>query len=234
VRYLNDKDKRITVRNVIRSEKPDIICLQETKLDNFNEVLLRQIVGGRYQDKIHVDAQGTAGGILLSWKKSIFALQSQEVYQNSITVELSFKLNSSKIQITGVYGPSTGGNREDFLQQLRMAKLMNRIPWLICGDFNLVLAAEERSTNRLTGVDREFRRLVNELSLIDLPLQGRRFTWSNARENVIFVRLDRFLVSQLWNTTFSAGSQKALANTSSDHCPIMYTCDSQFPMSNTF
>jgi hypothetical protein len=77
---------------------------------------------------------------------------------------------------------------------LRTAKPMNRISWLICGDFNLVLAAEERSTNRLTGVDREFRRLVNELSLIDLPLQGRRFTWFNARENVIFVRLDRFLI----------------------------------------
>jgi hypothetical protein len=72
---------------------------------------------------------------------------------------------------------------------------MNGSPWLICGDFNLILEADERSTNRLTGMDREFRRLVNELALINLPLQGRRYTWSNSRENATFVRLDIFLFS---------------------------------------
>jgi hypothetical protein len=54
---------------------------------------------------------------------------------------------------------------------------MNDTSWLICGDFNLVLEAEERSTNILIMMDREFKRLVNELALIDLPLQQRKYTW---------------------------------------------------------
>jgi hypothetical protein len=82
-----------------------------TKLVNFDETLMRQTVGGTNQNRIYVDANGTARGLLLTWKNSTFALQSQEAHQNTITVELAFKLDNSRVQITGVYEPSTRANR---------------------------------------------------------------------------------------------------------------------------
>jgi mRNA deadenylase 3'-5' endonuclease subunit Ccr4 len=85
------------VRNIIQYERPDIICLQETKLSNFEESFKKQTVGRRYQNKIYVDANGTVGWLLLAWKDSTFAMQSQEVKQNTITVRLAFKWDNSTI-----------------------------------------------------------------------------------------------------------------------------------------
>ena len=36
VRGLNEQDKRLQVRNLIRKWKADIVCLQETKLELIN------------------------------------------------------------------------------------------------------------------------------------------------------------------------------------------------------
>jgi hypothetical protein len=41
----------------------------------------------------------------------------------------------------------------------------------------------------------QFRELISDLGLIDIPLRGRRFTWSNARTDPSMTKLDRFLIS---------------------------------------
>lgn len=47
-------------------------------------------------------------------------------------------------------------------------------------------------------------------------------------------RLDRFLISTEWNQQFPNSQQKALPNTSSDHCPIIYNATTKFRKTNTF
>ena len=49
---------------------------------------------------------------------------------------------------------------------------------------------------RLTGAMRRFAQVVDELELLDLPLQEGVFSWSRGRNNQSWVRLDRFLVTQ--------------------------------------
>jgi exonuclease III len=46
MRGLNNKDKRMTIRNFIYSEKSDIVCFQETKLSEMNDLILKQLLGG--------------------------------------------------------------------------------------------------------------------------------------------------------------------------------------------
>jgi hypothetical protein len=41
-----------------------------------------------------------------------------------------------------------------------------------------------------------------ELGLIDLPLVGRNFMWSNNRDSPSWSRIDRFLVSLEWEAKF--------------------------------
>ena len=45
----------------------------------------------------------------------------------------------------------------------------------------------------------EFHDFINYSSLEDLPLRGDEFTWSRSGRDVVFSRLDRFLVSLDWD-----------------------------------
>jgi endonuclease/exonuclease/phosphatase family metal-dependent hydrolase len=142
-------------------------------------------------------------------------------------------LDNSTIFITGMYGPSSGP-RGDFLQQIKQAKPNLNVPWIICGDFNMVLRSEERSTNVLKPRDRDFKNLVDELGLIDLLIQGRNFTWSNGRDQSSFIRHDKFIISSQWSCRFPATTQTALNNIVSDHCPVLCTTETNFPLPNIF
>ena len=64
------------------------------------------------------------------------------------------------------------------------------------GDFNVVRFPSERlGSNSFTIAMREFSNFISEHGLIDLPLKGGTFTWSNSREAASKARLDKFLFS---------------------------------------
>ena len=46
VRGLNEQDKRLRVRNLIRKWGPDVVCLQETKMGLINRAVIRSLWGG--------------------------------------------------------------------------------------------------------------------------------------------------------------------------------------------
>ena len=73
------------------------------------------------------------------------------------------------------------------------------VPWCVGGDFNVERFPSERlSSVFFTQAMHEFSNFISEHGLIDLPLEGGSFTWSNSREVVSRLRLDRFLVTPTW------------------------------------
>ncbi|RVW47747.1 Transposon TX1 uncharacterized 149 kDa protein [Vitis vinifera] len=68
---------------------------------------------------------------------------------------------------------------------------------------------------------RRFAQVMDDLELIDLPLQGGSFTWSGGLHNQAWARLDRFMVSSSWLDQFSNVTQKRLSWPISDHFPIL-------------
>jgi len=58
VRGLNEGDKRLKVRNLLRQWKADIICLQETKLDFVSNSLVRSLWGCRFVDWCYLASRG--------------------------------------------------------------------------------------------------------------------------------------------------------------------------------
>jgi len=65
--------------------------------------------------------------------------------------------------------------------------------WLIVGDFNLMRKHEDR--NRDGGNIQEmflFNEAISSLGLVELPLLGRKFTWTNKQASPLLERLDRF------------------------------------------
>lgn len=66
-----------------------------------------------------------------------------------------------------------------------------------------------------------FYELIFDLSLVDLPLMGETFTWSNSH---LWSRLDHFLISFEWEAHFLDVCQKRLPRLCADHFPIMLDC----------
>ncbi|XP_066342200.1 uncharacterized protein [Miscanthus floridulus] len=63
-----------------------------------------------------------------------------------------------------------------------------------------------------------FRRLINDLGLKEIPLHGRKFTWTN---NHVSVKLDRVLCSGEWEELFSNCLLQSAASDDCDHCPLI-------------
>jgi hypothetical protein len=118
--------------------------------------------------------------------------------------------------------PTTDVLKVQFLQELRSIRLTCVGPWAVGGDFNLIYKVEDKNNQN---VDRammgRFRRLLNELELVEIDLLGRQFTWSNEREAPTLVRLDRVFVTTDWDQLFPDCILQALASSISDHCPLL-------------
>ncbi|CAI8614309.1 unnamed protein product [Vicia faba] len=65
---------------------------------------------------------------------------------------------------------------------------------------------------------RHFDELISYSEAIDLPLQGRKFTWYRAGGDSMS-RLDRILISEVWLSSWSDSSQWGLDRDMPDHCP---------------
>jgi hypothetical protein len=80
----------------------------------------------------------------------------------------------------------------------------------------------------------KFRRLLNNLELKELYLNGRRYTWSNEREQATLERLDRVLSTVDWEMIFPASLLSALSSSTSDHCPLLLNLVAPLPTGRRF
>ena len=113
----------------------------------------------------------------------------------SLNAEVNTVSNSSW-WLTVVYGPQRSEDKIRFLAELEERRVLCPVPWLIIGDFNMILNASDKNNLNLDqSMMRRFRDFVNTLELKDMYLHGRLFTWSNGREQPTLTRIDRALVS---------------------------------------
>jgi hypothetical protein len=79
-----------------------------------------------------------------------------------------------------------------------------------------------------------FNDIIRAQNLIDLPLNGATFTWSNMQTEPLMERLDWFLTSNNWTSVFPNTSVQALARPVSDHTPCLISIQSSIPRSKVF
>ena len=65
VRGVNNPDKRKVIKNFLRTHRVDLVCLQETKVQEMNNDMVRSLGVGRFVNWKALDVEGSAGGILL-------------------------------------------------------------------------------------------------------------------------------------------------------------------------
>ncbi|KAK3206427.1 hypothetical protein Dsin_020473 [Dipteronia sinensis] len=71
------------------------------------------------------------------------------------------------------------------------------------------------------GSMRSFNSFMLQGNVVDIPLQGIKYTWSNNRDREAWARLDRFLLSPIILLRFPNLVQKGLPQCLSDHNPIL-------------
>jgi hypothetical protein len=137
--------------------------------------------------------------------------------------------------LTAVYGPTAADLKLVFLDELRAIRSAITGPWVVAGDFNLIVDARDKCNVRLNRRSMDmFRRCLNDLELRESNLLGRRYTWSNERETPTMAKLDRWFGSAKWDEMHPDASLTALSSSLSDHCPILMTSASPLPLKRRF
>eukprot|EP00253_Pinus_taeda_P014726 PITA_14726 len=205
------------------------MILQETKIS------VQQIEKLIDWSRVHYevmgqDAIGSAGGIAILWNPDDIILDSWTSMRGILTGLGRIAGTREQVVVSGVYGPSSPGEKENFLNNIQsIRRLYSNVDWIIGGDFNLIRSLEEkkggiRKSDSLMG---RFNALIEDLRLVDIQTINGICTWNNRRggKNQVASRLDRFLVSEsIMNKDIFVEAQ-ILPSLGSDHWPIKLEVD---------
>jgi exonuclease III len=64
-------DKRLSVRNLLRKWKANVVCFQETKMEVMSYTFVRSLWGCHHVDWCCLDSSRASGGILLMWDRKV-------------------------------------------------------------------------------------------------------------------------------------------------------------------
>ncbi|XP_071933853.1 uncharacterized protein [Coffea arabica] len=130
----------------------------------------------------------------------------------------------SSVSFSAVHAATTREKRQDLWAGLLQCKPSHG-PWLVCGDFNVVIGEEEKKGGRPFTVAEatEFVTFMRPAGLVDGSFSGSRFTWCNNRHGRarIWKRLDRLLMNmECFDAGLSIGVTY-LERHPSNHAPLL-------------
>lgn len=197
-RGLGQSEKRRALKDILTLHKTDIVAIQETKKESFS---VRQLnaLSNTISYWLHKSSVGASGGILLGINESKFEVLDSWVMDFSISVLLSNKNEPFIWLFTTVYGPVLSVNRTAFFTEINSIYSLGHTAWLIGGDFNLIRARSEKTGASFNYVlSNRFNDVISNLTLIELPLSNRKFTWARSITSPSKALLDRFLCTSDW------------------------------------
>lgn len=98
--------------------------------------------------------------------------------------------------------------------------------WLLLGDFNLILNAQDKNNTclNLTLIN-IFRATIDNLELARIELRGRKYTWCNDQQSPTMTKIDHLFASTDWLDLFPRADLHALASLGSDHSALFLQGD---------
>jgi exonuclease III len=176
---LNSDDKCNAIKEKIEESACAVFCIQETKRDHF-EHSIKKLAPKRFNKFAFSPSEGTSGGILMGWNSSIFSGEVIQINKFAVIVKFTSMYNGQVWNLISIYGPCQGPDRDNFVQWLNNLHLDAEDNWMLAGDFNFYRSVSDR--NRDGGNMNDiilFNEIISNLGLLEIPLKGRNFTWSN-------------------------------------------------------
>jgi hypothetical protein len=217
---MNATRKWDAVRNKIEESACAIFCLQETKKEQFDMSFVRKFAPRRFDSFDYVPSVGASGGLFIAWNNTLFkgTVIDKQIY--GITVEFKSMHCNETWNLTNVYGPCDNPERTNFIQWFKNNNIDLHSNWLFLGDFNFYRSINNR--NKPGGNINDtfiFNDAIDHLGLVELPLKGRAYTWSNMQENPLLEQLAWFFTSVNWTVEYPNTEVLPLAKITSDHVP---------------
>lgn len=183
VRGFNSENRQRAVRQKNDESGCSVICLQETECEMMDQRFIRKFCPQRFDHFVFVPSLGASGGMIVLWNSALFSVKLIASISYGITMEFQSKHNSNIWTLVTVYGPCQNPAREEFINWLHNLSIPVDVSWLLLGDFNFLRSMENK--NKPGGNVNDmllFNEFIGHLGLIELPLKGRRFTWSNMQD----------------------------------------------------
>ncbi|CAD6214649.1 unnamed protein product [Miscanthus lutarioriparius] len=236
VRGLHDVVRQDTVSLLVRDTASTIVCLQETKMQNLDQGVVRRTVGAKFANTFVVlPATQTRGGILIAVNEDYFQLSDQHLSTHAVTATVTMRADGTKWQITVVYGLQGDAEKLQCLQKLAAIPCPAHGRWLVLGDFNFIYQAEDKNNSNLNHrLMASFKAVIDDLNLKEIGLNGRHFTWSNEQDNPTLTRIDRFFCTPDWELTLPTCFLHSLPSLMSDHTPLLLQGELEHCHNRTF
>ncbi|GMI79093.1 hypothetical protein HRI_001578600 [Hibiscus trionum] len=173
VRGCSRKQKRRALKNLIKKHRPDIMFIQETKVEALSVFEVKRLWYNTVSDYVLSPTLGSVGGLLSIWNSDFIQVSEKFVSRRYIAIIGVCKNSGTVCGFLNVYGPSIDSEKEGFLVEVLDFVLAKKIPWCLGGDFNLILdKVEKQGLSVNNAMISAFRNFVCSAGVRDLPLMG--------------------------------------------------------------
>lgn len=217
------------LKSMIRMHKPSIVCILEPK-QHHSKI-------SEYASKINfpcfLTGEPLNTHIWLFWTMDI-DLALVEVAEQHITITIR---GDQPIRCSFVYAQCLRSERLSLWEQIQNLS-ENDVPWLVSGDFNVILRASEKRGGLPPDPDsmHEFQECMMRSNLSELNYEGNEFTWCNNQRGRrrIWQLLDRVFGNGAAFIRFPNLKVRHLHRLTSDHSPLLLFIKKDNPYRSRF
>ncbi|XP_042518500.1 uncharacterized protein LOC122092229 [Macadamia integrifolia] len=222
IRGIKKAAARLALRNILRDKRPDFLCIAEPMIpsDAFPTLFFNKL--GFDPDFIHNERLGGVSNLWLIWRRGVAKPVVLSSSEQQISVSVQWAQETFILSV--VHAKCLRAARRELWTDLVATHPGLTTPWMILGDFNAtLLSSEKRGPGSFNlGSAGDFGAMVDTCSLIQVPSQGRKFTWTNnRRRGHVSAVLDRSFCNEAWISYFQECHQFVLQRVASDHTPIL-------------
>ncbi|GJT55366.1 RNA-directed DNA polymerase, eukaryota, reverse transcriptase zinc-binding domain protein [Tanacetum coccineum] len=170
-------------------------------------------------------------GIIVEWDGNCVNMVNVNISKQVILYMLESTDNHMVSFMSCVYVANSGVERRDLWRELNRPKVITiGHPWVICGDFNVNLNANEHSTGsaHISNDMVDFSDCVNQIEVDDLCCFGLHFTWTKNLHKVrkgdisgTLKKLDRVIVNEDFINKYPLAQAIFKPYLISDHTPVL-------------
>jgi exonuclease III len=128
----------MAIRSKILETGYDIICLQETKKEFFDQSSIKRFCPSSFDCFEFIPSVGASRGTIILWKSNRFTCRVIDHNGYTMSMEFVSTFLGATWVLTNIYAPCTLEGKLNFLNWLHDFELPEGTNWLLVGDFNMI------------------------------------------------------------------------------------------------
>jgi exonuclease III len=105
IRGLRGLAKKKEIQKLISSQKPKVLCIQETKMEVIEQSIITWMWGSSDCDFAFKPSEGRSGGLLTIWDSTVILIHRKSIRDHLLWLEGEWGEEKKKVNIVNVYAP---------------------------------------------------------------------------------------------------------------------------------